>query len=278
MFFLFRLFGLLPLWLLHGLGSACGWVVWLASPRYRLNFDRHIHQAGLQAARNRAIGEIGKAILELPKLWLRPNSEVVRRVTQVSGWEWFEQGVAAGKGIMVLTPHLGCFEIVAQYVASHRPITVLYRPSKQAWLAPLVEAGRAANLKLAPADLTGVRRLLKALKSGETIGLLPDQAPGTGEGIWAPFFGRPAYTMTLAARLADTGAMVLMFRAERLSWGRGYHLHVAPLSVPLVGDLANRTAQINVEIEHLIRRCPGQYLWAYNRYKTPAGAEPPPIH
>ena len=216
-------------------------------------------------------------MFELPKIWLRPNAEVVRRVVNVSGWELFDQGVAAGKGIMVLTPHLGCFEVVAQYIASRCPITVLYRRSKQSWLAPLMEAGRGANLKLAPADLSGVRRLLKALKNGETIGLLPDQAPGTGEGIWVPFFGRPAYTMTLAARLADTGATVLMIYAERLSWGRGYQVRVEPLSTPLSGDLAARTAQINTEIELLIRRCPGQYLWAYNRYKVPGGAEPPPV-
>ena len=277
MILLFRLFSLLPLWALHGLGSACGWLVWFASPRYRQNFNRHIGQAGLRSARNRAVAEAGKAMFELPKIWLRPNAEVVRRVVNVSGWEFFDQGVAAGKGIMVLTPHLGCFEMVAQYVASRCPITVLYRRSKQSWLAPLMEAGRGANLKLAPADLSGVRRLLKALKNGETIGLLPDQAPGTGEGIWAPFFGRPAYTMTLAARLADTGATVLMIYAERLSWGRGYQVRVEPLSTPLSGDLAARTAQINTEIELLIRRCPGQYLWAYNRYKVPGGAEPPPV-
>ncbi|MBK7685290.1 MAG: lysophospholipid acyltransferase family protein [Rhodocyclaceae bacterium] len=276
MIILFRLLSVFPLGVLQALGSVCGWVVWLCSSRYRQNFNRHIGQAGLQAARRRAIRETGKTIFELPKIWLRPNAEVVRRVTRVSGWELIDAGVAAGRGIVLLTPHLGCFEITAQYCASHRPITVLYRRAKQAWLAPLVEAGRGANLKLAPADLSGVRRLLKALKNGETIGLLPDQAPGTGEGIWAPFFGRPAYTMTLAARLADTGATVLMIYAERLTWGRGYHVHVQALSAPLIGDLAARTAQINGEIEQLIRRCPGQYLWAYNRYKTPAGAEPPP--
>ncbi|MBP6279562.1 MAG: lysophospholipid acyltransferase family protein [Rhodocyclaceae bacterium] len=276
MVILFRLLSIFPLWALHALGSACGWLVWLASPRYRRNFNRHIDQAGLQSARRRAIAETGKAIFELPKIWLRPNAEVVRRVFHVSGWDLIDQGVAAGRGIVLLTPHLGCFEITAQYCASHGPITVLYRRSKQSWLAPLVEAGRGKNLNLAPADLSGVRRLLKALKSGETIGLLPDQAPGTGEGIWVPFFGKPAYTMTLAARLADTGATVLMIYAERLGWGRGYHVHVRPLSAPLTGDLAARTAQINFEIEQLIRRCPGQYLWAYNRYKVPAGAEPPP--
>ena len=155
-------------------------------------------------------------------------------------------------------------------------MTVLYRRPKQDWLAPLIETGRGANLTLAPADMSGVRLLLKALKSGEAAGMLPDQVPGKGEGVWVPFFGRPAFTMTLAARLADTGATVLLAFAERLHYGAGFHLKFLPLSAPLEGDLAQRTAQINREIEGLIRSCPQQYLWGYNRYKEPRGAGAPP--
>jgi KDO2-lipid IV(A) lauroyltransferase len=180
---------------------------------------------------------------------------------------------------------LGCFEITAQYYAvqatraAHGPMTVLYRRPKQDWLAPLIEEGRGANLKLAPADLSGVRRLLKALKGGEAVGMLPDQVPGRGEGSWVPFFGRPAYTMTLAARLAQSvpgGATVLLAYAERLHYGAGYHLKLFPLSAPLEGDLEQRTAQLNRELEALIRLCPQQYLWGYNRYKEPRGAGVPP--
>ena len=130
-------------------------------------------------------------------------------------------------------------------------------------------------MKLPPAYLTGVIRLLKALKNVEAVGMLPDQVPGNGECAWLPFFGRPAYTMTLAARLAETGATVLMAYAERLHYGAGYHLKLFPLSAPLAGDLVQRATQINRELETLIRQCPGQYLWGYNRYKVPAGAEPP---
>jgi KDO2-lipid IV(A) lauroyltransferase len=121
-----------------------------------------------------------------------------------------------------------------------------------------------------------VRRLLKALKTGEAVGMLPDQVPGKGEGLWLPFFGRPAYTMTLAARLAETGATVLMAYAERLHYGAGYHLKLFPLSGALEGDLATRAAQLNRELEALVRLCPEQYLWGYNRYKVPAGADAPP--
>jgi KDO2-lipid IV(A) lauroyltransferase len=272
----FKALARLPLPLLHNLGALAGWLAWLLSPTYRRNFATHIGQAGMTAAKWAAIAEAGKAVLELPKIWLRSQDEVVARVVKVFGWELVEGAWAAGRGILFLTPHLGCFEITAQYYAVRKPMTVLYRRPKQDWLAPLIEEGRGANLKLAPADLSGVRRLLKALKNGEAVGMLPDQVPGKGEGAWVPFFGRPAYTMTLAARLAETGATVLLAYAERLHYGAGYHLKLFPLSAPLAGDLEQRTAQLNRELEALIRHCPEQYLWGYNRYKEPRGAGLPP--
>jgi KDO2-lipid IV(A) lauroyltransferase len=282
MVFLFRLLSRLPLHVLHNLGAAFGWLTWLASPTYRRRLRENIALAGLQHARNAAIAETGKGVAELPKIWLRPREELLARVVQVSGWEHVEAARAAGKGVLYLTPHLGCFEITAQYLAARpsadgsvHPITVLYRRPRQDWLAPLMEQGRGMNLKLAPADLSGVRRLMKALKQGEASGMLPDQVPGKGEGIWAPFFGRPAYTMTLAARLAEGGAAVLMTYAERLHYGAGYHIHFIPLSQPLTGDLPARVAQLNREVEAIIRLCPEQYLWGYNRYKRPSGAPEP---
>lgn len=283
MLFLFRLFSWLPLPLLHNLGALLGWVAWLVSPTYRRRIRENLALAGLPDARNAAIVEAGKGVAELPKIWLRPKEELLARVAQVTGWEHVEKARATGRGILYLTPHLGCFEITAQYLAakagadgSTQPITVLYRRPRQDWLVPLMEQGRGMNLKLAPADLSGVRRLMKALKHGEATGMLPDQVPANGEGIWSPFFGRPAYTMTLAARLAEGGAAVLLTYAERLLYGAGYHIHFIPLSQPLSGDLPARVAQINGEIENLVRRCPGQYNWGYNRYKVPAGVSAPP--
>ena len=265
--FVFRLLAFLPLPLLHNLGALVGWVIWLASPTYRRHLRENTALAGLESVRAAAVGEAGKAMLELPKLWLRPHDEVIERVARVSGWELVEEAWREGRGILFLTPHLGCFEITAQYYAGFRPITVLYRRPKQAWLAPSVEDGRGANLRLAPADMSGVKKLLKALKAGEAAGMLPDQAPGAGEGAWAPFFGRPAYTMTLAPRLAATGATVLLAYAERLHYGAGYHLKLRRPAEPLTDPAA-----VNRAIEGLIRECPGQYLWGYNRYKRPAGA------
>jgi KDO2-lipid IV(A) lauroyltransferase len=275
MFFLFRVLNWLPLPLLHNLGALMGWLNWLLSPTYRRLLRENLAQAGLSEYRNDAIVAAGQTLFELPKIWLRPQEEVMERVAKVSGQAYVDAAWAAGKGILYLTPHLGCFEITAQYLASHRPITVLYRPPRQDWLQPLYEAGRSANLKIAPADMSGVRALIKALRSGEAIGMLPDQVPGNGEGVWAPFFGRPAYSMTLAARMADTGASVLLTYAERLPYGAGYHVHFLPLSAPLTGTTEEKVTQLNAEIERVIRACPGQYLWGYNRYKRPAGAPKP---
>lgn len=283
MAFLFRLLARLPLSFLHVLGAGIGRLAYALSPTYRRQLDTNLALAlsgeAPKSLRCAAAAEAGKTLLELSRIWCRPLDAAAALVVEVSNWECIEAAQQAGRGIIFLTPHLGCFEISAQYFAARGgPITVLYRPPKQRWLQPLIEGGRARGdrVKLAPADMSGVRRLLGALKKGEAVGLLPDQAPGAGEGKWLPYFGRQAYTMTLAARLSETGAAVVFAFAERLPGGRGYRLHLRPPLAPLAGDTLTRAAAINREIEALVRQCPQQYLWGYNRYKRPAGAEPPP--
>jgi KDO2-lipid IV(A) lauroyltransferase len=214
---------------------------------------------------------------ELARIWLRPLEEANAQVVEVIGWEFVAAAQRAGKGIVFLTPHLGCFEITAQYLSAFGDITVLYRAPKSAAAQQLILTGRKrAQLHLAPADLSGVRALIKALKKGQMVGMLPDQAPKTGEGVWLKFFGRYAYTMTLAARLTETNAVSLLTWGERLPGGRGYRIHFLPPSQPLSGSTIERAQQINGEVEVLIRQCPTQYLWGYNRYKQPRGAESPP--
>jgi Kdo2-lipid IVA lauroyltransferase/acyltransferase len=156
---------------------------------------------------------------------------------------------------------------------------VLYRRPRKAWLAPLVEGSRArGNLALAPADNAGVRLLARALKRGEAIGMLPDQVPSRGEGVWADFFGRPAYTMVLPARLQRmTHAALLLAHGERLADGEGWVVHFSRITEPLSEDPVTAATQINAALETLIRTNPDQYLWGYNRFKKPPGAEPPPV-
>lgn len=269
---LFKLLSVLPLWLLHGAGAALGWLAFLSSGIYRRRFLANARQAGIGWSQwIAAVGESGKLVAELPRLWMGSPVSVVW-----DGQAHVEAALALGKGVVFLTPHLGCFEITAQAYAQRfgqgaQPMTVLFRPPRQAWLRSLVSGARARpGLKAAPTTLAGVKQMITALKQGECLGLLPDQVPPMGMGIWAPFFGQDAYTMTLSARLArQTGATVLLAWGERLSWGTGYRVHVLPLPEPLPADATLAAAAINRAMETLIRRCPQQYLWGYARYKTP---------
>jgi len=274
--FIFRAAARLPLWLLHGLGACLGWLVYLGSPTYRRRFTENVRQAGLAPAQARAaIAGAGKLVTEMPWVWLRPHSFKAPRITW-QGVELVEQAMARGKGVMFMTPHVGCFECVPQaqverFGLRHGAMTLLYRPSKQPWFDDILSEVRSAEgLEPAPTTTGGVRMLLKALKQGRVIGLLPDQVPGDGLGVWAPFFGKPAYTMTLALRLAQqTGATMLFTWGDRLPWGRGYVVHVEALDLPLDQPHEVAAAALNAAMERLIRRRPDMYLWGYARYKQP---------
>jgi KDO2-lipid IV(A) lauroyltransferase len=224
---------------------------------------------------NQTIAEAGKSIIELPWIWGRPLEQVCAKVQSCQGWEHIEAARASGKGIIFLTPHWGCFEITSLYVGQHLKVTCLYRAPRQRGLEKFMLSGRERGLiRLATADVSGVRLLYKALKRGEAIGLLPDQVPSHGEGEWADFFSRPAYTMTLIGRLAQSsGATVLLVYAERLQHSAGYKLRIEP---PLALDFSRSVPlQINAALERVIAISPAQYLWSYNRYKVPSGVLPP---
>ena len=268
----------LPLRFLHALGTVLGWAMYGMSPTYRRHLRENLARARIDEARVRrgAIAAAGQMIMELPALWLRPHGDVTALVKQANGADAAYAEQKAGKAILFLTPHMGSFEAAAQYAAGRTPITLLYRPPKVAWLDPMMRGGRGrANARLVRADFGGVREIFAAIKRGEAIGLLPDQVPGVGEGEWSEFFGRPAYTMTLAAKLAerDNVACYLAF-ARRLPRGEGYAIVVRPLPAARAGESATR--RMNRALEELIAECPEQYLWGYNRYKIPAGAPPPP--
>ena len=269
---LFRFFSRWPLWLLHPLGAVLGWVVFALSPTYRRRFLANSALAGYSFSHVRAaVAHAGRMAAELPRLWMgRPTP------LQWEGSSCVDSAYARGRGIVFLTPHLGCFEVTAQgvaqrYSAVHGPLLVLYRPARQPAMAEVLEGARERpGLETAPTTLSGVRQMIKALRAGRAVGLLPDQVPPEGMGQWAPFFGQAAYTMTLGARLAvQTGAIVLLVWGERLPWGRGFCLHFSELEQPLSDNQEQAVVQINQEMERLIRECPQQYLWGYGRYKQP---------
>ena len=279
MLWLFRFFSVWPLAALHALGGALGWCVWLFSAGYRQRFRSNCAQAGVPFDRAKpAIAEAGRFVAELPKLWLRPFDESCMANVQMQGQELAEQAFAQGKGVIFFGPHCGSFELGPQALAEvfgpqHGAITAIYRPARQASLAAIELATRQRpHLAVLPASLSAIKAMHKALKAGRAVALLADQVPPKGLGVWAPFFGKPAYTMTLAARLAmQSGATLLPVSCQRLPRGAGYIVKIRP-AVDLTdsaADLPSTVTTINQAIEEIVLSQPGQYLWGYGRYKTP---------
>jgi Kdo2-lipid IVA lauroyltransferase/acyltransferase len=260
----------LPLRLLHALGAALGYILFYCFPLDKKRAIENIVQSklALNPADTRALAcasfsELGKAIFETPMIWQKKEADLLKLVKQAHNWNVVDDALKLGKGIIFLTPHLGCFEITSIYYGAKHPITVLFRPPKLKWLQGLMDAGRSrTGVTLAEANVGGVRKLMQALKNGEAIGILPDQIPKAGEGEWEDFFGKPAYTMTLASKLAEkTGATVIMGYGERLPSGAGYEIHLQKVESIATPHLLNKA------IETQIAQKPEQYLWRYNRYK-----------
>jgi KDO2-lipid IV(A) lauroyltransferase len=285
---LFRLLARLPLGANHALGAFLGYLVFLLSPRYRFRLLDNLKASGVvpnpadvgRIARANA-AEIGRGATEIAWALFR-SGEIVGLVREAIGWEAVERLRAQGRPVLFVAPHLGAYDIAGRYLVSRLPILAMYRPHKIFWIDQLLREGRNRGAapdgtNVAPANMAGVRMVLKHLKRGGCSMVLPDQVPGQGDGEWADFFGRPAYTMTLVGRLQEsTGAAIVFCYAERLPKAAGYRLHLHPLDEPLPTERHLAARKVNENVERLVRECPTQYLWGYNRYKRPAGAPPAP--
>jgi KDO2-lipid IV(A) lauroyltransferase len=263
--------GRLPLRASRAFGALLGWIAYAASPGYRRKIRSNLRRAGLDAPRLRwrAAGEAGRTIGELPWVWTRPLAQVAARVEcAAADLAVLDDAERAGRGVLFVTPHLGAFDVAARWYATRAPITVLFKPPRKPWLRPLVAFARDREaMRAVPPTLGGLRTLLRALRARQAVGLLPDQVPSEGEGRWAPFFGEPAYTMTLPERLVQqTGASVVVAVCERVARPPGWRLRVEPMRE------APSAETLNARLQQTILRSPEQYLWGYNRYRRPPGA------
>ena len=252
----------------------------LLSSGMRNRLRENLLQAGCAdtVTLTQAASGIGQMAIETVGLWRTPDDALLARVKIVEGWDAVLAARDAQCGVIFLTPHLGTFEMVSLFIGSQMPMTAMFRTPRVAWAEPMMRAGRdRLQIRSVPAEMSGVRAMLKALRRGETIGLLPDQVPDTnkgGDGAWADFFGRPAYTMTLAQKFAKTtGALVVMVACVRLPAGAGYRLVFSPLAT-FSEDASVAARELNAAVERAIGLAADQYLWSYNRYKTPAGSAP----
>jgi KDO2-lipid IV(A) lauroyltransferase len=269
----------LPLPCLAAIGTVIGWLLWLFP-----NKQKHIAAVNLQLCfptlsnkqrrvlLRRSLCHNVQAILELGPLWLWPSDRVLQLVRESRNENLWRDCLNSGQGAIVLTPHLGAWELAGLYVSHHYPLTSLYRPSRfgSSFDHQVKQARERLGGTLVPTDARGVKHLLQAVRNGAAAGILPDQDPGPENGLFAPFFGQPANTMSLLSRLAiRCNVPVFIAYAERLPYGRGFRLHFQALPESLQQPPLERSiAVLNEAIERVIRQQPEQYLWTYKRFKT----------
>ena len=194
-------------------------------------------------------------------------------IREHDGVELFDAALASGRGLIVAAPHHGNWELLNQWLASRTELCVLYRaPDSAVGEAFLRHVRRCSGDRVTQIRAEGpaLRQLYATLRSGGTVGILPDQQPKAGDGVFAPFFGMPALTMTLLSRLAArTGATVLFAWCERIGDGAApaYALHVEAAPPGIADDDSGvAAAALNAKVEHIARRDPAQYQWTYKRY------------
>ena len=264
-------------------GAFVGRLLYHFEPRTRRLIDDNLKQAGLFSEQTalRVGEETGVQALEGLWVWQRDPDEI-DALTEITGdVDVLRQCVREDKALVLITPHIGTFEI-APIIASRRILkgtskvmAIMYKVPHKGFLRKLAGEGRQIpNILPATADLAGLRQMLKAIRAGNWVGILPDQVPGNGQGVWVDFFGKPAYTMTLPLHFARSfGVPVVMAAAKRVPGG--WSVSLEKWDRELTDDNEADCRALNAWIEQAVRTCPEQYLWAYNRYKVPSGVKPP---
>lgn len=271
-------FGRLPWSLLSALGDAVAWLWWRFDLREsrvaRRNLEiayPELSEAERAALHRGVLRTTARQAFETLRLWTRPHAENLRSLlVERHGVELFDAAIAAGKGVIVAAPHHGNWELLNQWLAGHTPLAILYRPPDSAVGEAFLRLARADagdRVTQIRAEAAGIRQLFKRLRDGGVVGILPDQQPKQGDGEFAPFFGREAYTMSLLPRLAErSGAAVLFAWCERIGPLR-FALHIVPAPPGIAdADTLAATTALNAAVEAIARRDPAQYQWTYKRW------------
>jgi KDO2-lipid IV(A) lauroyltransferase len=217
-------------------------------------------------------------LAEMPFIWFSSSDKALKYVKKVNGQDLIMQATHAGKNVIVLAPHLGSWEMYGLYGSALYPSAGLYKPPKKAYQEEIVREAREkrGNVTMLPTTPSGVKGLYRALLDKKWVGMLPDHDPGKNGGVYVPFFGIPANTMTLAAKLIQKSQAAVFFGyAERLPHSQGFHIHFVPASDAIFNqDLDQSVAAMNKDIENCIRSIPAQYEWSYKRFRRRPNNEP----
>lgn len=272
-----RIIAVLPFRVCHGIGYCFGNLLyWLPNDARRITRinlrlcfpDRS--DAERARLERRSLIQLMRGAFELGALWRWPGDRLLPLVREVEGLDQLREALEEGRGVIMLTPHLGAFEMIGLYCGHHFQGTSLYRPTRIGLDEDLRRMRSRLGHRLVPTNRTGVIALRRALERGEGVGILPDQDPPRDGGLYAPFFGIETYTITLPSRLAiSTGAAVLVIVAERLPLGRGFRIRCRRATDVIRNEPVEASvAAINREIEAMVREIPEQYVWSYKRFKT----------
>ncbi len=280
---LFRLISLFPMRLLQQFGKVIGALAWQFNTQARRVTEENLAicfpdmEAGERTALTKSsLQQLGMMAMELGYVWCRPSEQILSRITAVHGRSHIDAAIAEGKGIVVLAPHIGSWELLGVYLAQHFTLTNMYQPPDNPALDAMIYNARQRNGSgLVPTNVTGVKALLKALKRGELVGVLPDQVPPLESGEFAPFFGIPALTATMPFNLLRrTGAKAVVAYAIRVPDSADFHIIIEPVSEALYcDDSATSLAALNQSIERCVLAAPEQYQWEYKRFKKQPGNE-----
>jgi len=283
---LLRLLAWLPLPLLHRLavplGALARWLPWRGHAVIRTNLARcfpGLSEAERERIHRDHLVESVRLALESGAVSFWPADRIQGHVRSVEGWEETRALMTTGRGVIMVGAHFGNWEILPLWLSTHTPLTALYKPPKQPEFDRLITRTRSRfGSRMIASGSAAMRRMLVALRRGELVGILADQQPKQGEGVFVDFFGRPALTGTLLNRLARrTGAAVVFISARRLAAGRGWALRLQPASAAIAGaEPKQALAVMHDWLEDEIRRDPAQYLWSYKRFSRQPGGAPSP--
>lgn len=285
--FLLRMFALLPFSIARKVGRASGSLCWRLKTRMaqttRTNLALcfpSLNEVERDALARRSLEHTFQAILETGAVWLWPHVKTLNLILAVEGLHLLQAASAAGKGVIVMSPHIGNWEILGLWLntCGCGPTSQLYQALESPALNSLVFKARSrSGAKMVATDNKGIGELLRALRRGEIVGILPDQVPTPGSGEFAPFFAIPALTMTLLNRLQQkTGAAVLVARAIRdaRDGKEGFVIKFSEAVPEIYAEqMPIALTGLNLTIEQVVKENPEQYGWEYKRFKRqPDGA------
>lgn len=279
-----KLMSLFSLKMARNIGKLLGYCIYLSKGRlfHTTQTNLKLCFPDMSGERRRELARLsllntGMTAAEGGAVWLWPTHRIIRQIQQIEGESLLQEARAAGKGLVIIGPHHGNWELLGLYLSTLGKCSQLFLPPRNKALGKLVYQARSrGGAAMYPANSKGVAAVLGALKKGEMTGILPDQVPGPGGGEFAPFFGQPAYTMTLIPRLLQkTGARALLAYTKRTQEGfklvfREPDKHVYAEHMPTA------VKGLNLSVEMAALDSPEQYQWEYKRFRyQPEGRQEP---